>query len=52
MGPPEGIPEDLLKSNAYRGSMVWKSEELRSYRAKLFWKIDENDFKDENGKFY
>lgn len=25
---------------------------MRSYRAKLFWKINENDFKDDNGKFY
>lgn len=32
--------------------MVWKSEELRTYRAKLFMKIDENDFKDEKGEFY
>lgn len=32
--------------------MVWKTSELRTFRAKLFNKIDENDFKDEDGKFY
>lgn len=32
--------------------MVWKTSELRTFRAKLFNKIDENDFKDEKGEFY
>lgn len=32
--------------------MIWKTSELRAFRAKLFRKIDENDFKDENGQFY
>ena len=51
-GPKDGVPENLLKTNAYRGSMVWKTSELRTFRAKLFNKIDENDFKDEKGEFY
>ena len=51
-GPQDGVPEELLFTNSYRGSMVWKTSELRTFRARLFNKIDENDFKDKNGKFY
>lgn len=32
--------------------MIWKTSELRTFKAALFNKIDEKDFKFENGTFY
>lgn len=32
--------------------MTWRTSELRTFKTKLFNKINENDFKDENGVFY
>ena len=32
--------------------MIWKTSELRTFRAKLFNKINEEDFKDKDGVFY
>jgi hypothetical protein len=51
-GPQDEIPMELLRNNLYRGSMVWKSNELRTFRAELYKKISENDFKDASGQFY
>lgn len=43
---------ELLMQNRYRGSLIWKTSELRTFKAKLFNKINEADFKNENGEFY
>lgn len=51
-GPQDGVPMDVLENGTYRTSMIWKTSELRTFRTRLFNKIDEKDFKDESGVFY
>jgi hypothetical protein len=52
IGPLDPIPLGILEKGNYRTSFVWKSFQLRTYKSELFSKIDENDFKDENGRYY
>lgn len=51
-GPQDGVPLNILESNAYRASQLWKTSQLRTFKAELFKKINESDFKNENGTFY
>ena len=46
------IPDKILEAGTYRDSGLWKTGHLRTFRRKLFMKIDKNDFLDGKGNFY
>ena len=47
------IPHSVFEKNSYRfTSNLWITTELRTFRKRLFLKIDKNDFIDKNGEFY
>ena len=46
------IPDEVFEKGNYRNSGLWKTSELRTFRKKLFMKIDKNDFLDSKGNFY
>jgi hypothetical protein len=54
--PSEGvsgrIPFKILSSNKYRTYERWLTSATRTFRRKLFLKIDDDDFKDEQGMFH
>ena len=45
------IPEHIIKNNMFR-NYEWCTSHLRSFKAKLFKKININDLKDKNNNFY
>lgn len=46
------IPDETFEKNCYRTSYSWKTTALKSYRRKLFMKIDPTDYLDSEDKFY
>ena len=46
------LPHSVFEANSYRHSNLWVTTELRTFRKKLFMKIDPDDFIDKNNKFY
>ena len=54
--PSEGIsgqiPRLILSGNKYRTSDTWLTSATRTFRRKVYMKIDDEDFKDSQGKFY
>jgi glycosyltransferase involved in cell wall biosynthesis len=51
IGASRTIPAEIIQSNGFR-KYNWCTTHLRTFYAGLFQKIDENDFKGEDGKFY
>ena len=47
-----GIPQTILDKGNYRTEDIWKTGHLRTFLRKLYMKIDEHDFIDEDGHFY
>ena len=51
-GPePSAYPQNIIDSNTYREDM-WRASHLRTFRKKLWDKINKKDLQDANGNFY
>tara|TARA_R110000824_G_scaffold335251_1_gene521810 strand:+ start:6777 stop:8393 length:1617 start_codon:yes stop_codon:yes gene_type:complete len=48
---PSDYPEDVVKNNTYRED-DWRASHLRSFKFKLWKKLDDNDLKDEKGEYF
>mgnify|MGYP003650598315 FL=1 len=48
---PSDYPEDVIKNNSYREDK-WRATHLRTFKKKLWDKIDQDDFIDEHGEYY
>ena len=48
----QNLPNKFFKYGYMRQNKIWCFHHLRSFWAWLFLKINEDDFKDKNGKFY
>ena len=46
------IPDKVFEEGSYRNSGLWKTSQLRTFRRKLYMKIDKNDYLDSMGNFY
>lgn len=49
--PYREYPKEIVESNCFR-DYNWLASHLKTYRKELFLKIDENDFKFENGDWF
>ena len=51
-GPePSAYPQDIIDNNTYRKD-AWRASHLRTFRKKVWDKIDKKDLQDTNGNFY
>ena len=51
-GPePSAYPQDIIDNNTYRKD-TWRASHLRTFRKKVWDKIDKKDLQDTNGDFY
>jgi|TARA_R110000796_G_scaffold251847_1_gene384188 hypothetical protein len=48
---PSAYPEKVVKNNTYRED-TWRASHMRSFKGKIWDKINSNCLKDENGNYY
>lgn len=46
------LDKDLVDKKLYRTADVWRTTELRSFKKKLYDKIDKSDFVNPSGWYY